>query len=82
MYEASGEIHRQTSQLEAGDYVVTSGVVGEDFQIPLVEPTTRALRNRTIRTVKSVVGGVVRFTDGTKTRRLHGRTVWVLSEVG
>jgi len=75
------EVHRATAHLEPGDHVVTSDVIGVDFDIPLVEPTTRALRKRTVRTVKSVVGGVVRFTDGTKTRRLHGRTVWVLEEV-
>ena len=72
---------RSTSSLEPGDYVVTSDVIGEDFGLPLVEPTTRALRHRQVRTVRSVVGGVVRFTDGTKTRRLHGRTAWVLEEI-
>ncbi len=57
---------------------MTSPVVGEDFGLPLVEPTTRTVRAREVRTVRSVVGGVVRFTDGTKSRKLHGRTSWVL----
>ena len=74
-------MNKSTTELEPGDYVVTSEVIGVDFGIPLVEPTTRRLRHRTVRTVKSVVGGVVRFNDGTKTRRLHGRTSWLLEEV-
>lgn len=72
------EIHVQTSHLQADDRIVTSEVVGEDFGLPLVEPTTRQVRKREVRTVRSVVGGVVRFTDGTKSRRLHGRTCWVM----
>jgi hypothetical protein len=72
------EIHVSTRQLQPDDRVVTSEVVGTDFGLPVVEPTTRAVRRRTVRTVRSVVGGVVRFTDGTKTHKLHGRTSWVL----
>lgn len=72
------EIHVSTTNLQPDDRIVTSEVVGTDFNIPLVEPTTRRLRGRVVRTVKSVVGGVVRFTDGTKSRKLHGRTCWVM----
>jgi len=72
------DIHVSTKHLQADDRVVTSTVVGEDFGIPLVEPTTRAVRAIEVRTVRSVVGGVVRFTDGAKSRKLHGRTCWVL----
>lgn len=75
------EVHRQTSELQPGDYVITSEVYAEDFGLPLVMPPPSRKGPRVVRTVKSVVGGVVRFTDGTKTRRLHGRTVWVLEEV-
>ncbi len=73
---------RSTVHLEAGMTVVTSEVDGADFDIPLVSPTTRMTRNRTTRTVRSVVRGsggqVVRFTDGTKTRPLNGRTTWLV----
>ena len=72
--------NRSTVNLEPGMTVVTSEIVGHDFDIPLVEPTTRQTRNRTTRVVKSVVRGqggqVVRFTDGTKSRPVNGRTTW------
>lgn len=74
------ERHVSTVNLRPDDRVVTSDVIGEDFGLALVEPTTRGVRHREIRTVRSVVGGVVRFNDGTKTRRLHGRTAWVRAE--
>lgn len=67
---------RSTAHLEPGDRVVTSDIVGTDFDLPVVEPTSRRFHHREVREVRSVVGGVVRFTDGTKTRRLHGRTGW------
>lgn len=73
------EIHVQTSNLQSGLRVVTSTPIGDDFEIPLVEPTTRQVRKREVREVKSVVGGVVRFTDGAKSRRLHGRTTWQIA---
>jgi hypothetical protein len=70
-----------TAHLEPGQWVVASLPVGEDFGLPLVEPTTRQLRKRAHRKVRSVVrsgnGLVVRFEDGTKTRPLHGRTGWL-----
>lgn len=74
---------RATVNLAEGMVVVTSEVDGHDFDIPLVSPTTRQIRNRIERTVRSVVHGsggrVVRFTDGTKTRPLHGRTTWLVA---
>ena len=51
---------------------------GMDFDIPLAKPTSGRVRS-TVREVKSVVGGVVRFTDGTKTKKLHGRTSWLVA---
>lgn len=72
-----------TVNLTPGDQVVASEPIGEDFGIPLVEPTTRQVRKRTVRKVRSVVrssgGMVVRFEDGTKSRPVHGRTVWDLA---
>ncbi len=74
---------RATVNLAEGMVVVTSEVDGSDFDIPLVSPTTRQVRNRIERTVRSVVRGsggqVVRFTDGTKTRPLNGRTTWLVN---
>lgn len=74
---------RATVNLAEGMTVVTSEIDGEDFGIPLVSPTTRLVRDRTERTVRSVVRGsggqVVRFTDGTKTRPIHGRTTWLVA---
>jgi hypothetical protein len=70
-----------TVELVPGDWVVTSTPIGEDFGLPVVEPTTRQARQRAIRTVRSVVrsgnGLVVRFEDGSKSRPLHGRTSWL-----
>ena len=63
-----------TCRLEPGTFVHTVDD-GTDFDIPLARPTTGRVRS-TIREVRSVVGGVVRFTDGTKSKKLHGRTVW------
>lgn len=63
-----------TAHLTPGTFVHTKDD-GTDFDIPLAKPTTGTVRS-TIREVKSVVGGVVRFTDGTKTKKLHGRTAW------
>lgn len=63
-----------TCHLAPGTFVHTRDD-GVDFDIPLAKPTTGTFRS-TIREVKSVVSGVVRFTDGTKTKKLHGRTVW------
>lgn len=75
--------HKSTVELQYGDEVVTSEPDGDDFGLPLVSPTTRQRRNRTVRIVKSVVrqngGQVVRFTDGSKTRPMHGRTSWLLA---
>lgn len=70
-----------TNMLEPGQWVVASGPIGDDFGIPIVEPTHRQRRDRTVRQVRSVIrqgnGLVVRFDDGTKTRPLHGRTSWL-----
>jgi len=63
-----------TTNLEPGDWVHTESA-GDDFEIPMVKPHHR-VKGSTIREVKSVVGGVVRFSDGTKTAKLHGRTAW------
>ena len=51
---------------------------GVDFDIPLAKPTRGTARS-TIREVRSVVGGVVRFTDGVKTKKLNGRTGWLVA---
>lgn len=64
-----------TAQLNPGDVVYTRPD-GVDFDIPLVKPTRGTLRGEP-RTVRSVVGGVVRFTDGAKSRKLHGRSAWL-----
>lgn len=69
-----------TANLVPGQRVVTSEVDGEDFGIPLVEPTTRAVRNRVVRVVRGAHNRTVWFEDGTKTRKLHGRTSWVLAD--
>lgn len=66
-----------TSHLQPGTFVHTVDD-GIDFDIPLAKPTRGTVRS-TIREVKSVVGGVVRFTDGTKTKKLNGRTAWLLA---
>lgn len=68
-----------TKGLVPGDTVYTTKPCGEDFGIPLVRPTRGTVRG-VVRTVKSVVGGVVRFTDGTKSPILHGRTAWLEAE--
>ena len=74
-----------TSNLAAGESVLTSDVVGTDFGLPLVRPTrnghgghTRVVRAR----CRTSGGVVVWFTDGTKTPPLHGRTSWVVVEPG
>jgi hypothetical protein len=64
-----------TSQLIPGTRVYTRDD-GIDFDIPLVRPTRGRIFG-TPREVRSVVGGVVRFTDGTKSRRLNGHTGWL-----
>jgi hypothetical protein len=74
-----------TVHLQPGDRVVTSLPDGDDFGLLLVSPTTRAHRNRTVRTVRSPSvkcqgGQVVWFADGTKTRPINGRTCWLLAE--
>jgi len=68
------------TQLEAGVEVITSEVDGDDFGLPLVSPTTREVRNRVVRQVRGKNNGRVWFTDGTKTRKMHGRTSFVLAE--
>lgn len=74
---------KSTTHLTAGDIVATSLPDGTDFGLPLVAPTTRQVRNRVNREVRNVLhargGMVVWFTDGTKTRPLHGRTSWMVS---
>jgi hypothetical protein len=66
-----------------GQLVYTSAVAGQDFGLPLVEPNLR-LRGRVVRQVRNSVkcqgGHVVWFTDGTKTRPLHGRAVLRIAE--
>lgn len=69
------------AHLEPGQRVVTSEVLNRtDFGLPLVEPTTREVRNRVVREVRGKNNGRVWFTDGTKTDRLHGRTSFVLAD--
>jgi hypothetical protein len=72
-----------TSNLVAGESVLTGDVVGTDFGLPLVRPTKPGYSSR-IRVVRArcrTSGGVVVwFTDGTKTPPLHGRTSWVVAE--
>jgi hypothetical protein len=74
-----------TSNLAAGEPVLTSDVVGTDFGLPLVRPT-RDREGGQVRVVRSHCrahgGVVVWFTDGTKTPPLHGRTRWVVVEPG
>lgn len=69
------------AHVEPGTRVVTSDEIGTDFGLPLVEPTRR--QGGFVRTVRSHLresgGTVVRFTDGTKTRPLHGQTAFVLA---
>lgn len=68
-----------TGHLEPGTFVHTVEAGGKtDFGMPLVKPTTGRVRS-TVREVRSSVSGVVRFTDGTKSSKLHGRTVWLLA---
>lgn len=72
-----------TIHLEPGTVVLTTGQVGTDFGLPLVEPThrRRGTYPRTVRAHHQSRGGhVVWFTDGTKTPPLHGRTAWLLAE--
>ena len=72
-----------TSALPAGEPVLTTGVIGSDFGLPLVRPT-KAGRGSHVRVVRSRCrahgGVVVWFTDGTKTPPLHGRTTWIVAE--
>ena len=74
-----------TSRLPAGEPVLTTGVVGSDFGLPLVRPT-RTRQGSEVRVVRSRCrahgGVVVWFTDGTKTPPLHGRTAWVVAGSG
>lgn len=67
-----------TVRLEPGTFVHTLDA-GADFEIPMAKPSGGNKRHIIIREVKSVVGGVVRFTDGSKSAKLHGRTSWVLA---
>ena len=72
-----------TSNLPAGEPVLTTDVVGTDFGLPLVRPTKtrRGSRVRVVRSHCKAHGGVVVwFTDGTKTPPLHGRTAWIVAE--
>lgn len=70
-----------TSQLQPGMRLVTSTILDRtDFGIPLVEPTSRTVRQREVREVRSKNNRRVWFTDGTKTDQLHGRTVWTLAD--
>ena len=72
-----------TSNLSAGEPVLTSDVVGTDFGLPLVRPV-RSRQGGRVRVVRSRCrahgGVVVWFTDGTKTPPLHGRTSWIVAE--
>ncbi len=71
-----------TSNLHAGELVLTTDVVGTDFGLPLVRPTKtrRESRVRVVRAHCRAHGGVVVwFTDGTKTPPLHGRTSWIVA---
>jgi hypothetical protein len=71
-----------TSNLVAGESVLTSDVVGTDFGLPLVRPTKtgHGSRTRVVRARCRTSGGVVVwFTDGTKTPPMHGRTGWVVA---
>jgi hypothetical protein len=71
-----------TSNLPAGEAVLTTDVVGTDFGLPLVRPTKRKAgsRVRVVRAHCKAHGGVVVwFTDGTKTPPLHGRTAWIVA---
>ena len=74
-----------TSNLVAGQSVLTGDVVGTDFGLPLVRPT-RTRQGSRVRVVRSRCrsrgGVVVWFTDGTKTPPLHGRTGWLVAEPG
>jgi hypothetical protein len=71
-----------TSNLPAGEPVLTTDVVGTDFGLPLVRPT-KTRRGSQVRVVRSHCkahgGVVVWFTDGTKTPPLHGRTAWIVA---
>ena len=71
-----------TSNLPAGEPVLTTDVVGTDFGLPLVRPT-RTRQGGRVRVVRSRCkahgGVVVWFTDGTKTPPLHGRTTWIVA---
>ncbi|WP_448628634.1 hypothetical protein [Geodermatophilus sp. URMC 64] len=72
-----------TSNLSAGEPVLTSDVVGTDFGLPLVRPakSRQGSRVRVVRSRCRAHGGiVVWFTDGTKTPPLHGRTSWIVAE--
>ena len=85
----AGTMTVSTMALVPGDVVLTRRhTVGDDFGIPLVVPSHGRPENRggraVPRTVRSRVRGaggqVVRFTDGTKTPPIHGRTSWVREE--
>lgn len=71
-----------TLVLKPGEHVYTTKVDGDDFGIDLVSPT-RGTVHQVVREVRSVVaangGRVVRFTDGTKSRPVHGRTAWLVA---
>jgi len=76
-------VTRSTSTLPPGEAVLTTGVIGTDFGLPLVQPA-RTRQGSTVRVVRSHCrshgGIVVWFTDGTKTPPVHGRTVWLVAE--
>lgn len=75
-----------TCKLEPGTVVVTTAPDGDDFGIPLVSPThalhrpgRRGAEQREVRgTCRTQGGVVVWFTDGTKSRPVHGRTTWMV----
>ncbi len=72
-----------TSNLHAGELVLTTDVVGTDFGLPLVRPT-KTRRESRVRVVRAPCrahgGGVVWVTDGTQTPPRHGRTTWIVGE--
>jgi hypothetical protein len=74
-----------TSNLSAGEPVLTTDVIGTDFGLPLVRPskTRQGSQVRVVRSHCKAHGGVVVwFTDGTKTPPLHGRTAWIVVPPG
>lgn len=67
------------AHLSGGERVYTADLKETDFGLPLVRPTRGRVRAtvRTVRAAHRARGGmVVWFEDGTKTRPMHGRTVF------